>query len=147
MDAPLRPASRAFAMPVAPDRFARHRSTARTRAFANGGIGARPSESFGSHACGGSPAVWFGIALGALLAADVARAQSEPDRGAALYENHCGDCHGLALHRRETPRVRSREELHTWVTAWSVHASSPWSVEDIESVTRYLSREVYGFTR
>ena len=66
-------------------------------------------------------------------------------RGEALYENHCGSCHDRSVHLRGNRRVDSREELRGWVASWSVHANVDWDDEDVESVTGYLSRWLYGF--
>lgn len=71
----------------------------------------------------------------------------DSDRGEGLYENHCADCHDVNVHRRADRQVDSRDALYGWVAAWSVHAGLEWTADEIESVTSYLSRRLYGFTR
>lgn len=135
---------RTTGVPDMPESRPSRRPIARSRACPGGGVAAHPSAPSRSLARTGSLAVWLVAAAAGAAPVSAAQAQDEPDRGEALYENHCGECHGVALHRRETPRVRSREELYGWVAAWSVHAGTPWSEEEIESVTSCLSGEVYG---
>lgn len=87
------------------------------------------------------------LALALALLCAAALADAKDDRGEALYENHCGECHAATVHDREHRLVDSREELRGWVAAWSTHAGLGWKDEEIESVTSYLSRRLYGFTR
>lgn len=90
-----------------------------------------------------------GVLLVALVASGpgVSLAEVDIERGAALYENHCGDCHSQSVHRREDRRVQSRDELRTWVIAWSAHAGLDWAAAEVEDVTSYLSTRLYDFSR
>ena len=83
----------------------------------------------------------------ALSQASSVMAEGSVERGKALYENHCSECHGMSVHQRENRRVYTRDELRGWVALWSEHAGVEWWAEDIEDVARYLSRDVYGLTR
>jgi mono/diheme cytochrome c family protein len=72
-------------------------------------------------------------------------AAAEFDRGQALYENHCRECHESWAHSREGRHVNSMDALRQRVTSWSVHAGLGWSSEDIDDVSDYLGRTFYNF--
>ncbi|MEN8129013.1 MAG: cytochrome c [Pseudomonadota bacterium] len=88
-----------------------------------------------------------GITVGvwAALAMYTPFAAAEFDRGQALYENHCRECHESWAHSREGRHVNSMDALRQWVTSWSVHSGLGWSVEDIDDVSDYLGRTFYNF--
>jgi mono/diheme cytochrome c family protein len=84
------------------------------------------------------------IALAGLIAAAPAMAETF-DRGQALYENHCKDCHDTAAHTRTEHRAISRSDIRKWVMTWSFHAALGWSEEEIDDVTDFLNRRIYHF--
>lgn len=80
----------------------------------------------------------------ALLTVPVAFA--EFDRGQALYESHCGECHKSWAHTRVQRKVKNVSELRERVVAWSAHTGLVWSAEDIDDVVHYLNKRFYQFT-
>jgi mono/diheme cytochrome c family protein len=93
-----------------------------------------------------------GMAVCALMmlnvpaAAAAAAAAAEFDRGQALYESHCGECHKSWAHTRVQRKVENVSELRERVVAWSAHTGQVWSAEDIDDVVQYLNRRFYQFT-
>jgi len=86
------------------------------------------------------------VLLAGLLSMFASEGWSEPDRGQALYENHCRFCHEDRVHTRKDRLVTTLEGLSSWVTSWSVHAGLNWDKEEIGDVTNYLNRGFYQFT-
>ena len=84
-----------------------------------------------------------GVILMILASSTIADVDSA--RGEALYKNHCGTCHDNNVHKREDRRVKSMEELRTWVEAMSAHTGLDWLNEDIGDVAFYLSLRIYQF--
>ncbi len=65
------------------------------------------------------------------------------DRGEALYENHCRECHESWAHTREGRHVTSIDALRSRVAAWSIHTGLGWGSEEVEAITDYLNRRFY----
>ncbi len=86
-----------------------------------------------------SMSVWAALTMYTPFAA------AEFDRGQALYENHCRECHETWAHSREGRHVNSMNALRQRVMSWSVHAGLGWSAEDIDDVSDYLGRTFYKF--
>ena len=72
---------------------------------------------------------------------------AEFDRGQALYENHCMECHESWAHSREGRHVTSLDALRKRVVAWSIHTGLGWRDEEVDDVTDYLNRQFYQLTR
>lgn len=72
-------------------------------------------------------------------------ADPNAERGAALYENHCRECHESNVHIRNQSKVRSLEELRSQVTRWSVEVKQNWSQEEIADVTGFLNARYYQY--
>ena len=88
-----------------------------------------------------------GVALLAgLLGVSTPAMSVEIDRGQALYENHCQECHDERAHTREGRKVDSVAGLRASVTSWSLHAGLGWSQKEVDDVIRYLDRRFYKFT-
>jgi mono/diheme cytochrome c family protein len=72
---------------------------------------------------------------------------AEFDRGQALYENHCKECHESWAHTRDGRHVASLAALRARVAAWSVHTGLGWNGEDVDDVTAYLNRQFYRLSK
>ena len=70
----------------------------------------------------------------------------EFDRGQALYENHCAECHEALAHTRKGSRINSIDDIRSWVAFWSVHSELDWSSEDVRDVADYLNKRFYHLT-
>jgi mono/diheme cytochrome c family protein len=81
------------------------------------------------------------------LALFSAASMAEFDRGQALYENHCRECHESLAHTRDGRHVASLDALRARVASWSVHSGLGWSDEDVDDVADYLNRQFYRLTK
>ena len=86
------------------------------------------------------------LSVTALSALNTPLAAQEFDRGEALYNNHCKECHEGLAHMRLGSRISSRSEIRSWVASWSVHSGLAWSSEEVEDVADYLNGKYYHLT-
>jgi len=91
------------------------------------------------------PGILAGVCAGLALASSASLA--EFDRGQALYENHCMECHESWAHTRDGRHVASLDALRKRVVAWSIHTGLGWSKEEVDDITDYLNRQFYQLTR
>lgn len=69
----------------------------------------------------------------------------DTSRGALLYENHCGACHGQQMHWREKRAVSDMDSLRAMVRRWQGVAQLNWSDDEIADVARHLNTRFYRF--
>lgn len=87
-----------------------------------------------------------GIIAGIVLSSSVVAADlPDPERGRALYENHCVVCHTSKVHRRYPPSAIDREALRYIVNVWVEEQKLRWSENDIRDVVEYLNRVYYRY--
>jgi mono/diheme cytochrome c family protein len=86
------------------------------------------------------------LSVMALSALNTPLTAQEFDRGEALYNNHCKECHEGLAHMRPGSRISSRSEVRSWVASWSVHSGLAWSSEEVEDVADYLNGKYYHLT-
>ena len=79
----------------------------------------------------------------ALSAVNTPLSAQEFDRGEALYENHCKECHEALAHTRHGSRINSMGDIRSWVASWSVHSKLDWSSQEISDVADYLNNKFY----
>ena len=90
----------------------------------------------------------FVLIAGVVLAFPAAGAEMpNPERGRALYENHCVVCHTSKVHRRYPPSAIDREALRFIVKVWVEEQKLRWRSEDVEDVVQYLDRTHYRFDK
>jgi mono/diheme cytochrome c family protein len=65
------------------------------------------------------------------------------ERGEALYENHCKECHEGLAHTRHGSKINSFDDIRSWVASWSVHSRLDWSGEEVNDVAEYLNDRFY----
>jgi len=88
------------------------------------------------------------LMAGVVLAFPAAGVETpNPERGRALYENHCVVCHTSKVHRRNPPSAIDREALRYIVKVWVEEQKLRWRAEDIEDVVLYLDRAHYRFDK
>lgn len=80
---------------------------------------------------------------GVVSAALSSSAWADFDRGRALYENHCRQCHDSWAHDAEGRTVATYDGLRQRVASWSHHSGLGWSTAEIGEVTEYLNRRFY----
>ena len=89
-----------------------------------------------------------GIALlSCVLSAHAAMSPYIPnvDRGRALYEQRCEQCHTPNIHSRPNKLALTRDELRGSVDQMRRVANLGWTREEIEDVVEYLDRTRYRF--
>lgn len=72
---------------------------------------------------------------------------ADPERGRALYENHCQACHTGKIHGRNDRWPGNVADLRAVVKRWQRNENLPWGTEEIEDVVFYLNTAHYRFTR
>ncbi len=87
-----------------------------------------------------------GLVVGCLLILNMPVAFAEFDRGQALYEDNCMQCHESWAHTRANHKVQSIGELRNRVAGWSVHSGLEWTEEEVDDVVQYLNHRFYQFT-
>ena len=65
------------------------------------------------------------------------------ERGAMLYQNHCGGCHEAHVHSRKSSKINGKETLQAEVLRWSAELELYWQLADIRDVTEYLYLKYY----
>lgn len=85
------------------------------------------------------------IPLVALFVWQQSAAAPNLDRGRALYENHCLECHESKVHIRNRTKVRSLADLRAQVSRWSVEVGLKWSFDEIDDVMSYLNSRYYHY--
>ena len=83
-------------------------------------------------------AVWFPLFA-------VAQSVPDPERGRALYENHCQVCHTSRVHTRVNRLPMNREELREIVDRWQREERLSWSGQEVTDVVEFLNRTRYGY--
>lgn len=75
----------------------------------------------------------------------VGQGVADPERGRALYENHCQVCHTPRVHNRPNKLPVDRDELRKIVDGWQQAEKLRWSAQDIADVVEFLGRTRYGY--
>jgi len=85
----------------------------------------------------------------ALLCLPLAAAAQDVDRGRALYETYCGECHYARVHQRprETSRVKDLSDLRDLVASRAALTKYRFSLDEKEDVVQYLNASYYRFTK
>lgn len=81
----------------------------------------------------------------ALVPAIAMAQMPSPERGRALYENHCQVCHTPKVHTRANRMAIDTAELRGIVNGWQRAENLRWSAEDIEDVVHFLRQTRYRF--
>ncbi|HUO44682.1 MAG TPA: hypothetical protein VMT94_07210 [Burkholderiales bacterium] len=85
--------------------------------------------------------------IAALIAAagNVFAAPADPERGRALYENHCQFCHSIKVHSRKQRWPQNLDDLRAIVDLWQRQQNLNWSKEDIDDVVYFLNTTQYNY--
>ncbi len=70
---------------------------------------------------------------------------ADPNRGQALYETRCIDCHDVSVHGRTNRVAKNFDEIRNWTKRWNDTLGGLWDSEDIEDVTIYLNSRYYRY--
>ncbi len=86
------------------------------------------------------------IAIAAMLWLSSASTNAaDPNRGQAMYELRCIECHDTSVHGRQSRSAKNYEEIRSWVIRWNNTLGPLWDAEDIEDVSAYLNRRYYRY--
>lgn len=88
---------------------------------------------------------WAALSALALFAIPVQAQLADPERGRALYENHCTACHTANVHTRPNRIALTRDEVRRIVRHWQAQQNLHWSTQDTEDVVEFLGRSRYRF--
>ena len=70
---------------------------------------------------------------------------ADVDRGRALYESRCYECHSPAAHARPSHVAHDFDEIRAWVRRWNENLALQWTDEDIVDVTVFLNNTYYRY--
>ncbi|MCC6610222.1 MAG: cytochrome c [Burkholderiales bacterium] len=70
-------------------------------------------------------------------------AAGDRDRGRALYEARCVECHDTSVHRRESRKAQTFEAILAEVGRWNANTGGGWTATEIEDVAVYLNWRYY----
>ncbi len=70
---------------------------------------------------------------------------ADPNRGRALYETRCIDCHDVSVHGRTNRAAKNYDEIRSWTKRWNNTLGGLWDSEDIEDVSIYLNSRYYQY--
>ena len=70
---------------------------------------------------------------------------ADVDRGAALYEMRCGNCHSESVHGRSKRVATDFGEVRGWVNRWNENLGLRWGNEEIDDVSVYLNKTYYRY--
>ena len=86
------------------------------------------------------------VALASVLWLCVASANANDlNRGQALYEIRCIECHDVSVHGRNNRVAKNYEDIRSWVARWNRTLGGLWDPEDIEDVSAYLNSRYYRY--
>ncbi len=86
------------------------------------------------------------IAIAAILGFSSASTNAaDPNRGQAMYELRCIECHDTSVHGRQNRSAKNYEEIRGWVIRWNNTLGALWDTDDIEDVSAYLNKRYYRY--
>jgi mono/diheme cytochrome c family protein len=88
------------------------------------------------------------ITFTALLACGLAAASAhaiDPQRGRALYEVRCIQCHDASVHGRQKRVAKNYNDIRGWVARWNKELGGFWGEEEIEDVAAFLNERYYSY--
>jgi mono/diheme cytochrome c family protein len=85
------------------------------------------------------------LVAAALVAVASAAGAQDLERGRALYETHCVQCHAERLHERGASIVHDMDGLRAQVERWARQTGQRFSAMDVEDVAQYLNATHYRF--
>ena len=90
--------------------------------------------------------IHISIAIATLLWLSSASANAaDPNRGQAMYELRCIECHDVSVHGRQNRVAKNYEEIRGWVIRWNNTLGVLWDTDDIEDVSAYLNNRYYRY--
>lgn len=87
----------------------------------------------------------YTTALLCLLLASPAVMAADLEKGQALHDKHCLQCHGTEVMTRPDRRVQDIGQLRNQVSRCEQNLDLKWFEEDIDNVTAFLGQTYYRF--
>lgn len=89
------------------------------------------------------------LAAAALAAAAGGAGAQDLERGKALYETHCVECHYERIHKRDPARslVKSYAALQAEVARRAELTKARFALADLDAIAEHLDRTHYRFRR
>ena len=87
------------------------------------------------------------LALAAPLAVPAAppAPNAQMERGRALYDLRCTNCHATSVHSRDRRVAADFGEVRGWVVRWGRDLGLRWGEEEIDDVAVYLNATYYRY--
>lgn len=92
--------------------------------------------------------------LGFLALPLLAEETVSAEHGKRLHDESCSGCHidmtggdGSTLYTRSDRKIKSKESLETQVQRCATNTNQSWFENDVKSVTEYLDKTWYQFSR
>jgi mono/diheme cytochrome c family protein len=90
--------------------------------------------------------IYASIAIATILwLSSASTSAADPNRGQALYEIRCIECHDVSVHGRNNRAAKNYEDIRSWVIRWNRTLGALWETEDIEDVSAYLNNRYYRY--
>ena len=70
---------------------------------------------------------------------------ADPQRGRALYEVRCIECHSQSVHHRTARAARDFTGVIDQVRRWDRNLGASWTADDISDVAVFLNAEYYKY--
>jgi hypothetical protein len=70
---------------------------------------------------------------------------ADAQRGGALYESRCGNCHSESVHGRSKRVATDFDEVRRWVGRWNKNLDLQWGEEEVDDVSVYLNNTYYRY--
>lgn len=70
---------------------------------------------------------------------------ADANRGRALYEIRCIQCHDVSVHSRNNRVAKTYDEVRNWTKRWDTTLGGLWDKDDIEDVSAYLNGRYYQY--
>ncbi len=89
------------------------------------------------------------LAAAALAVAACGAGAQDIERGRALYETHCVECHYERIHKRDPARslVRGYPQLQAEVARRAELTKARFALADLDAIAEYLDRSHYRLPR
>jgi hypothetical protein len=70
---------------------------------------------------------------------------ADAERGRALYESRCDNCHADSVHGRAKREASGFDSLRGWVRRWSGNLGLKWTDDEVDDVSVWLNGRYYKF--
>jgi hypothetical protein len=83
------------------------------------------------------------LAAAVLLPILDAASAADKVRGRTLYEARCVGCHSTSVHRRESRKAKTFDEIRVQTAKWDRATGGVWGKDEVDDVAFYLNDVYY----